>query len=132
MELTETTIKPSGLADSSLSPPVIENRALARKSPVIKTILSVEQIALHQLLEQLVPVQLADHASGAVVVGDVGGVLGEKVAHNLIDGIVALLAQSVVNTAKDATHIILFLAGDCKLDGVVRHVIDLLCILPLL
>lgn len=76
---------------------------------------------------------LADHAPGIVVVGDVGGVLGEKVAHDLVDGVVALLAQSVVNGAKDSTHILLFIAGDGKLDGVVTcHVIDLLCILTLL
>ena len=97
------------------------------------TILSVEQIALHQLLEQLVPVQLADHASGTVVIGDVGGVLGEKVAHNLVGGVIALLAQSVVNGAQDLTRGQLFTAGDRKLDGVVtRHLIDLLCILTLL
>ena len=34
--------------------------------------LLVEQVALHQLLEQFIPVKLADHTPGTVVIGDVG------------------------------------------------------------
>jgi hypothetical protein len=111
------------------------NKGLLRgKSPSVRSErLLVEQIALHQLLEQLVPVQLTDHAAGTIVVGDVGGILGEKITNDLVDGIVALLAQSVENTAKDSTHIVLIVTGNCKLDGVVvRHVIDLLCILGII
>ena len=33
------------------------------------------QIVLHQSLQHLVPIQLADQRAGAVVVGDVGGIL---------------------------------------------------------
>ena len=47
---------------------------------------SVPQVLLHQLLEQLVPVQLADEGAGVVVVGDIGGVLREDVADDLVDG----------------------------------------------
>ena len=36
---------------------------------------SVPQVLLHQLLEQLVPIQLADQGAGVVVVGDIGGIL---------------------------------------------------------
>ena len=34
------------------------------------------QITFHQGLEHLVPVQLADKGPGAIVIGDIGGVLG--------------------------------------------------------
>ena len=54
---------------------------------------SVKQIVAHQLGEQLVPVQTADHRSGVVVVGDVGGILREKIAYDLIDGIVTLFGE---------------------------------------
>ena len=47
------------------------------------------QIILHQSLQQLVPIHLADEGAGGVVVGDVGGVLGQDVAHDLVDGVVA-------------------------------------------
>ena len=91
------------------------------------------QVALHQLLEQFVTVQLADQGPGTVVIGDVGGVLGEKVAHDLVDGIVTLLIQSILNSVQNTAHVLLLIIGDRKLNGgVSRHVIDLLCILSLL
>ena len=95
--------------------------------------LLVEQVALHQLLEQFIPVKLADHTPGTVVIGDVGGILGEKVADDLVDGVVALFAQSVEYTAKDSAHVLFVIAGDREFDGIIaRHVIDLLCIVGIL
>lgn len=62
---------------------------------------SVPQILLHQLLEQLVPVQLADQGPGVVVVGDIGGILAEDIAHDLVDGVVPLFLQGIVNGCED-------------------------------
>ena len=39
---------------------------------------SSAQVTLHQHLQQLVPVDLADQGPGVVVVGDIGGVLVRK------------------------------------------------------
>ena len=64
-----------------------------------------EQIFPNQTLHQLVPVDLTDHAAGIVVVGDVGGVLGQQVAHDLIDGIVTFLRQGFIHTAENLSHI---------------------------
>ena len=55
------------------------------------------EIAFQQHLQQLVPVQLADERAGVVVVGDVGGVLAEDIAHNLVDGVIALLPEGIVD-----------------------------------
>ena len=51
-------------------------------------LISVRQMLFHQLLRQLVPIETADQRTGVVVVGDIGGVLGENIAHDLVDGIV--------------------------------------------
>ena len=59
------------------------------------------QIALHQCTQQLVPVNLADQAAGTLVIGDVGGIFGQKIAHDLINGIVTLLAQGIKNALQD-------------------------------
>ena len=59
--------------------------------------LLLAQIFPHQDLEQLVPVDLANQGPGVVVVGNIGGVLGQDIAHDLIDGIVALFLQRLVN-----------------------------------
>ena len=34
---------------------------------------------------------------GVVVVGDIGGILGEDIAHNLIDGVIALFLQCLID-----------------------------------
>ena len=51
------------------------------------------QIAADQLLQKLVPIQLADHAAGIVVVGNVGGIFGQQITNDLVDGIVSLFAH---------------------------------------
>ena len=51
-----------------------------------------KQIALYQRAQKLVAVDLADQAAGIAVVGNVGGVLGEEVAYDLVDRIVTLFA----------------------------------------
>ena len=85
------------------------------------------QIAADQLLQKLVPIQLGDHTAGVVVVGDVGGVLGQQIADDLIHRIVALFLQSVEDGTKGAAHIVLVVAGyDKFLCILVRHGVDLL------
>ena len=49
----------------------------------------LEQVLANQHLHQLVPVDLADHAPGVVVICDIGGIFGQQVADDLIDGIIA-------------------------------------------
>ena len=58
---------------------------------------SVRQILFHQLLQQLVPVQLPDQGAGIVVVGDIGRVFREDVADDLVDGVIALLLKGIVD-----------------------------------
>ena len=86
------------------------------------------QIAADQLLQKLVPIQLADHTAGVVVIGDIGGILGQQVAHDLIDGIIALFLQSVEHGTQGTAHILFIIAGNGKLNGIFRHGFDLLVI----
>lgn len=65
----------------------------------------VLEIAAHQLLQQLIAVDAADERAGVVVVGDIRGVLGEDVPHELIDGVVALEHQRVVYRGEDLPNL---------------------------
>ena len=80
-----------------------------------------KQIATDQLLEKLVPVQLADEISGIVIVGDIGGVFGQKIADNLIDGVISFFVESIEYTAEGSAHILLVLTGNGEFNGAVRH-----------
>ena len=78
-------------------------------------------------INQLVPVQLTDHAAGIVVVGDIGGIFCQQIADDLVDGIVTLLLQSVKYRAQNPTHIVLVIAGNSEFQCVlISHGIDLL------
>ena len=86
-----------------------------------------KQIFPNQYLHQFITVNLADHAAGIIVVGDVGGILGQQIADDLVHRVVALFLQSVEDGTKGTAHIILVVAGyDKFLCILVRHGVDLL------
>ncbi len=72
--------------------------------PPTKRERSVEQIVAHDLLQDVVAVQTADHGAGVVVVGNVGRVLGKEIAHDLIDGVITLLGQRGVDGRQNPLH----------------------------
>ena len=80
------------------------------------------EILAYQNLHQLVTVDLADHGAGIFVIGDVGGVFGQKISDDLIDGVVAFLVQSVEHSAEYLAHTGLVIAGNCEFQGAfIRH-----------
>ena len=80
-------------------------RSCAERAPIVRFIgLLVQQIILHQRLQQLVPVHLADEGAGVVVVGDIGGILGQDVTHDLVDGVVTLFLSHDMVCALSAGH----------------------------
>jgi hypothetical protein len=84
---------------------------------------------MHQILQKLITIDFADHASGIIIVGDVCGILSKKIANNLINGIIALFVQSIENTPENTVHIFLLITGNSEFDcisGIVRHGNDLL------
>ena len=83
--------------------------------------LLLAQIFPHQDLEQLVPVDLANHGPGVVVVGNIGGVLGQDIAHDLIDGIIALLFQGLVNRGENLMNFLVLFQGKAELSGEIVH-----------
>ena len=78
------------------------------------------QILTHQLLQQLVPVHLADHGTGVVVVGDIGGILGQDIADDLIDGIIALLLQRLIHCGQDRLDLQIALIAQTELAGILH------------
>ena len=70
----------------------------------------------NQKIEQLIPVDFADQTPCVLIVGDIGGILRQDVAHDLVDGIVALFLQSVVHRLQDRLCFRLLFMGDGKGD----------------
>ena len=63
----------------------------------------------------------ADEGAGGVVVGDVGGVLGQDVAHDLVDGVVALLLQRLVNGGQNVMNLHGFVLCGVEFAGEIFH-----------
>ena len=78
----------------------------------------IEQIMPHQLLQQLVAIQLTDQAAGIIVIGDIRRVLGENVADDLVDGVIALLGQRAIDLHQGLLHLLAALGGYGVLDSV--------------
>jgi hypothetical protein len=87
----------------------------------------VEQIAVNQVLQQFITIQLANHASGIVIIGDICGILSQKIANDLVNGVITLFIQSIEHTTQNGSHILLVIAGYGKLNSTTfRHRNDLL------
>ena len=52
------------------------------------------QVAAEHGLQQIVTVNFADEGAGSLVCGDIGGIFGQDIAHQLIDRIVALFLNA--------------------------------------
>ena len=81
----------------------------------------IKQIATNKNLQKFVSVDFADHAACVVIVGDVCGIFGQQLADDLVDGVIALFIQRIKYTPENAPHILLVIAGDSKLNGIVCH-----------
>ena len=79
------------------------------------------QIILHQHLQQLIAVDLADQRAGRIVVGDIGGILGEDIAHDLVDRIVALLLEGLLDSGEDMMDLLLLILSGIELSGKLIH-----------
>ena len=55
------------------------------------------------------------------MVGDIGGVLGQDIAHDLIDGVIALLLQGFVNGGENLINFRILLQGEIELSGEIVH-----------
>ena len=104
----------------------INKRLSLQQKPLGEGSFFVKQVTTYQLLKQLVPVQSTNIGTCIVVVGDIGGILCEQVANDLIDGIIAFFIQSIEYIPQNLTHILLVLTGNHKFNCTVRHEIDLL------
>lgn len=92
---------------------------------------SIEQIVSDQLLQKLVSVELADEAASVVVVCDIGRVFGEKIADDLVDGVVALFRQGTVDLGQSLLHFLGIIRRYGEFYGVVVQNVRLLCTFPL-
>jgi hypothetical protein len=65
----------------------------------------IKQVVPDKLLKKLVAIELADEAASVIVVGDVGRILGKKIAHDLIDRIIALFREGAIDLREDLLHL---------------------------
>ena len=72
-------------------------------------------------MQQLVAIQLADQRAGVVMVRDIGGVLRQDVAHDLVDGIIALILQRGINGGQNMTDLSVLFLRNIKLSGKFFH-----------
>ena len=113
---------PQGIFDS------MKKRLLPWQKP-LGALLVGGQVIANQLLHQFVPIQLTDHASGIVVVRDVGRIFCKKVSNDLVDGVVTLLIQSIEHIPDNGSHILFIITGHSEFNGIFaifRHGDDLL------
>ena len=82
---------------------------------------SVCQVISDQNLEQFIPVHLADQGPGLVMVGDIGGVLGEDVTHDLINRVIALFLQRLLHGQHDPVDLRVLIDDEIKFPGIVVH-----------
>lgn len=87
----------------------------------ITVLASLVQVAGQQLLQQLVAVKAADEAAGVVVVGDVRRILGEDVADELVDRVIAFDNKGMIHGSEDLLHLC-FVVDRVKPPGCVFHV----------
>ena len=64
------------------------------KGPLVSLSFVSEQILTNQCLHQFVPVDFTNQAPGIIVVCDVGGVLSQQIADDLVDGVVAFSVKA--------------------------------------
>jgi hypothetical protein len=53
------------------------------------------------------------------VVGDVGGVLAENIAHDLVDGVIALLLEGIIDGGQDHPDLLVLVNADAEFACVV-------------
>ena len=88
---------------------LVPNQIVAKDPQVENTgvndaiVFSKVEIIAHQLLQQLISIQLTDEGAGVIEVGDIGGILGEDIAYDLVDGVVPFLLQRVIDLGEDLT-----------------------------
>ena len=82
---------------------------------------SAVQIMRYEFLHQFITINLADEAPCVVVIGDVGRVLGKKLADDLVDWIIALFLQSVINRCQNALHFGILIIDQAKFSGSIEH-----------
>ena len=83
--------------------------------------LLLAEIAAHERLQQFVAIQLADQRAGVVVVGDIGGILREDVADDLIDGVIPLFLQCLIDCGQNVINLHILIVHNTEFAGLVIH-----------
>ena len=81
----------------------------------------LSQIPPHQHLQQLITVDLADECAGTHVVGDIGGIFGENITNDLIDGVIAFFLQCLIDGGQDVVNFSVLFHRDTEFTGKIVH-----------
>ena len=82
---------------------------------------SSAQVTLHQHLQQLVAVDLANQRAGMVMIGNLSGIFGKDIPHDLVDRIVSLFFQCLVDCGHDLFDLLILFLADIELTCQIYH-----------
>jgi hypothetical protein len=91
----------------------------------------IEKIVPYKLLKKIVTVELTDAAASVIVIGDIGRILRENVADNLVNGVVALLSEGLVDLHEDFLHFLVAVVYGGEFNGIAFHTLASLFPFPL-
>ena len=96
----------------------VENNKAVLRENLIQLLF---EIFAYQHLQQFITIDFTNHRTCVIVIGNVGGILGEDVTNNLIDGIISLLLQSLIDGGEDQADLGIFVYCDFKFTGKIIH-----------
>ena len=70
------------------------------------------KVAFNNIPQQILSTNPGDKFTGIVMIGDVGGILRQNVAHDLVDGVIALFFQRAVNLLHGLLDLHIFLIAE--------------------
>lgn len=79
------------------------------------------QITLHQNLQKFIAVNFADQCTGVIMIGDIGGIFGQDISHDLVNGIVPFFTQSLIYGGKNVMSLFILFLCRVKLSGIFVH-----------
>ena len=86
------------------------------------------QIMRYKLLHELISVDFANQAARIVMVCDVSGVFGKKIADNLVNRVVPLFLEGIINSSQNALHLGIFVVYETEFSSSIEHLGCLLSI----
>ena len=78
----------------------------------------LEQVFANQHLHEFIPVNFTNHASGVIIVCNIGGIFCQQIPYDLVDWVIAFLRQGIKHAPENTAHIFFVVTGYCEFLGI--------------